>query len=298
MQDTTVAAVIPAYNAASSLDRCLDSALRQTVPVHEVWVVDDGSIDDTSAVLECWQRRDSRVHVIHQVNGGAPTARNAGILASSADWVAFLDADDTWVPEKLERLLAIRKRDPQAVVLYHDALLPDGTRFLEDKNPAEGNIFERLLQSFFILPSTAIVRRDALMAVGMFRTTFRNADDYDLWLKLSRRWRFLFLNEPLTFYERQPTSLSRNTIVTGESEIAIFTELLAGDLTSHQRTLASRRLARRYFERSYHLRSANPTESGHALRCSLKLWPWSLRTWKLGIANLWHSRRRSVIPPA
>jgi glycosyltransferase involved in cell wall biosynthesis len=130
---TTVAAVIPAYNAAHLLDRCLESVLRQTVPVQEVWVVNDGSTDDTVAVLQRWQEKDSRIHAIHKGNGGVATARNAGTVAASSEWVAFLDADDTWMPEKLERMLAIRERDPQAIVLYHDAVLPDGTRFLADK---------------------------------------------------------------------------------------------------------------------------------------------------------------------
>ncbi|MGC9293178.1 MAG: glycosyltransferase family 2 protein [Acidobacteriaceae bacterium] len=296
MTATTVAAVIPAYNAAHLLARCLESVLRQTVPVQEVWVVNDGSTDDTAAVLQRWQEKDSRIHAIHQRNGGAATARNAGIVAASSEWVAFLDADDTWMPEKLERMLAIRERGPQAVVLYHDAVLPDGTRFLADKGPAEGDVFDALLRSFFILPSTAMVRREVLVAEGMFQTNFRNTDDYDLWLRLGRKGRFLLRNEPLTYYERQPTSLSHNTLRTGENEIAIFTGLLASDLTPRQRRLASRRLARRYFERAYHLRSTDPAESWRCLRRSLQLRPGSAVTWKLLLANLWRRHRQHATP--
>jgi hypothetical protein len=161
---------------------------------------------------------------------------------------------------------------------------------------APGDVFDALLRSFFILPSTAMVRRDVLIAEGMFQTDFRNTDDYDLWLRLGRKGRFLLRKDPLTYYERQPTSISRNTLHTGENEIKIFTGLLASGLTPRQRRLASRRLARRYFERAYHLRSTDPAESWRCLRWSLRLRPSSVVTWKLLLANLWHHHRPHATP--
>ncbi len=292
----TISVVIPAYNAASLLDRCLDSVMRQTVPVQEVWVVNDGSTDETATVLTAWQARDSRIHAIHQANQGPATARNAAIAASTSDWIAFLDHDDVWMPNKLERMLDIRERDREAAVLYHDAARPDGTRYLDGKGAAEGNIFEDLLRSYFILPSTAMVLRSAAIAAGMFDVRQRSVDDYDFFLRVSRKWRFLLLNEPLTYYEQQPTSLTRNSLAMIQGQISIFEDLIAGrlvgTLTPHQRAVASRRLARFYYESSYHLRSVHRGKSWQALRRSLHFRPGSAATWKLALANLWRECRR------
>ena len=291
----TVSVVIPAYNAASLLDRCLESVIRQTVPAQEIWVVNDGSTDETATVLTAWQARDSRIHAIHQTNQGLATARNVGIAAATSDWIAFLDHDDMWMPDKLERMLDVRKRDPEAAVLYHDAVRPDDTLYLAGKGAAEGDIFENLLRSYFILPSTTMVRRDVLIAAGMFDARRRRAEDYDLFLRLSRRWRFLLLNESLTYYEQQPTSLTRNSQAMIEAQISIFEDLLTGQLvgklTPHQRAVASRRLARFHYESSYHLRSVHRGKSWQALLRSLQFRPGSAATWKLALANLWHECR-------
>jgi len=298
VQTTTVSVVIPAYNAASLLDRCLDSVVRQTVPVREIWVVNDGSTDATGEIVEAWQNRDSRIHGIHQANQGLAGARNTGIAASTSDWVAFLDHDDMWMPDKIERMLAARERDSEAAILYHDAVRPDGTRYLEGKGAAEGNIFDRLLRSYFILPSTAMVRRDVLMAAGMFDVRRRRAEDYDLFLRLSPRCRFLLLNEPLAYYEQQPTSLTRNSLAMIEAQISIFEQLVTGELvgrlTPRQHRLASRKLAGLYYECSYHLRSVDRGKSWQALFRSLRLRPISTATWKLALGNAWHSGGRTL----
>lgn len=289
MQTPTVAVVVAAYNAASLLDRCLDSAINQTLPAQEIWVVNDGSTDETAAVLERWQNRDSRIHAIHQANQGAAAARNAGISAASSEWIAFLDHDDTWMPEKLERMLEIQKRDPDAAVLYHDALRSDGTRYLAGKGATEGDIFDNLLRAAFILPSTAMIHREFLIATGMFNVKRRYAEDYDFFLRASRRSRFLLLNEPLTYYDQQPTSMTRNTLAMVSSEVDLFEDLvtgrLVGELTRSQLTAASTKLARRYYEGSYELRSKDPRKSWQWLRKSLRLRPGSLLTWKLLAAN-------------
>lgn len=292
MKADSVSVVIAAYNAASLLDRCLDSVMRQTVPVQEIWVVNDGSTDETGDILQRWQAEYDSIHVIHQLNQGSSAARNAGIQAANSEWIAFLDHDDTWMPEKIERMLAARNRDREAAVLYHDALRPDSTRYLSDKHPAEGFILDQLLKSYFILPSTTMIRREVLIAARMFNTSLRRAEDYELFLRLSRRWRFLLLNEPLTYYEQQPTSLTRDSLAMTESLIAVFEELIVDvELTAQQRTAVSRRLAGFYYQYSYHVRPHHLRESWRALRRSLHLEATSIATWKLLAANLWHTSR-------
>ena len=103
-----VSVIIPSYNSARFLATAIDSVLAQTTPVAEVFVVDDGSTDDTSALVESYVARYPKlIRYIPQANGGPGAARNTGLQAASSDWVAFLDADDWWKPEKLARQLAV-----------------------------------------------------------------------------------------------------------------------------------------------------------------------------------------------
>ncbi|MHC5139531.1 MAG: glycosyltransferase family 2 protein, partial [Planctomycetota bacterium] len=96
----TISAVIPAYNAAKYIARSIDSVLAQTHPVDEIVIVDDGSTDNTAAIIKDY---GDKVRYIHQPNAGVSAARNTGIEAATGNWIAFLDADDEWLPEKIKR---------------------------------------------------------------------------------------------------------------------------------------------------------------------------------------------------
>jgi len=114
MNETSVSVVIPAYNAANTLGRAIDSVLNQTVPVHEIIVVDDGSSDRTNEVA---RRYGPAVNLIEQANSRTAAARNRGIEAASGAFIAFLDADDFWEPEKTERQLAVFAKHPNVAVV-------------------------------------------------------------------------------------------------------------------------------------------------------------------------------------
>lgn len=190
----TVAVVIPAYNAARHVTRAIESVLAQTTPVHEVIVVDDGSSDNTAEVVAAFP---PPVRVIRKPNGGPGSARNVGARDTTATWLAFLDADDWWFPQKIEAQLAVGS-DP-AVGLVH--CLPDHR---DEAVPAFLS-FEHLWERNWIINSSVLLRRQVFMDLGGFDEAREliSVEDYNLWLRVAAAgWRIAACQQVLVHYTR------------------------------------------------------------------------------------------------
>ena len=199
-----ISVVIPAYKAAQYLPRCLDSVSAQTLKPSEIIVVDDGSPDDSAKVA-----RSLGARVVSRPNGGLSAARNTGIQNASGDWVALLDADDLWAPQKLESQAALIRSN--TVLVYTGISIFDdhGTRKISPA--AAPSSTKRILRyANPITPSSVIARRDALMRDGGFREDIRACEDWEMWVRLQRVGSFEAVPEPLTLYYVTPTSLSAN----------------------------------------------------------------------------------------
>lgn len=284
---TDVSVVIPTFNSAHLLPDCIESILAQTVLPQEIIIVDDGSSDNTE---EAVRRYGHLVTYIRQENGGCGAARNTGSGVARCEWIAFLDADDRWLPQKQELQLACAQANPSAGLIYCDALLTgphsrSGT-FLSGHRPFNGRVFDQLLDWCFLIPSMAMLRKDALMDVGGFRNSTRNVEDYDLWLRLARKYEFYAVAAPLVLYDRQENSISKFHAAMARSESQILMELLATGLSTAQQEKVRRRLARRFFELSYEVRKSNPRESIHAAFHALRLLPSKPDHWMLMMKNL------------
>ena len=183
----TVSVVIPAWRSAATIGRALRSVAAQTVKPLEVIVIDDGSDDGSFEAAESCRALMNGIHlvVIHQDNMGAGAARNAGVRAAKGEWLAFLDADDEWLPGKLERSLAHAEG---ASLIAHDYIEVKGehetpmdcTRHLR----AASDPFAALMLRGFIPSITVLAKRADVLAVGGFEESLPAAQDYDLWLKL------------------------------------------------------------------------------------------------------------------
>jgi GT2 family glycosyltransferase len=205
-----VAVVIPAHDSARWLGEAIASVRAQSVPVAELVVVDDGSRDDSADLAE---RAGARV--VRQENAGPGAARNRGLAATRSPLVAFLDADDRFLPEKLARQLPALA-DPRVAACCSDAwLLRDGER-VGRKNAGrdvpEALTFDLLLRGNPVVMSSVVARRDALLRAGGFDedSVLIATEDYDLWLRLSREGRLVYQDEPLCDYRVHEHGLSDN----------------------------------------------------------------------------------------
>jgi glycosyltransferase involved in cell wall biosynthesis len=198
-----ISVVIPAYNAARFLPRCLESVFAQTLKPDEVIVVDDGSTDNTAALAE-----ELGARVISQPNGGLSAARNTGIRNASSEWIALLDADDLWAPEKLEHQAACIR--PETVLVY------TGIRFFDDhgsrgEQPAIDPVrAAKMLRYCNPIPCTYLVRREALLLDGGYREDIRSLEDWEMLVRLQNVGKFAAVAGPLTFVYLHPDSLSAN----------------------------------------------------------------------------------------
>lgn len=203
---TTVSVVIPAYNAAAFIEATLDSVRAQTYTDYEIVVVDDGSSDGTHAVVEAWlARHKASGRCIRQPNKMIAGARNTGLRAAAGAFIALLDHDDLWYPDKLERVMRAFAEHPEADLIGHHINMTKDGRVLRTirKGPAAARMYERLLLTGNALgPSATVFRRDKALAIGGFRENpeFNTVEDYDFWMRLSRVARFFFVDETLAEY--------------------------------------------------------------------------------------------------
>ncbi len=193
----TVSVIIPSRDRAHLLPRALRSVLAQTLPPLEVLVVDDGSTDRTAELV----RRDfPGVRLLSQPQRGVSAARNRGIGAARGEWLAFLDSDDEWLPEKLARQLAALAASPGHRLCHCDEIwIRRGRRVNPGRAHAKagGWIFRRCLPRCAISPSAAVLHRSLVAEVGLFDEDLPACEDYDLWLRVTARHPVLFVPRPL-----------------------------------------------------------------------------------------------------
>jgi len=190
-----VSVVIATYNRAHAVGRAIRSALAQTFDDFEIIVVDDGSADDTAEVVQ--RIEDPRIRFLrHEGNLGPSAARNTGIRASRGTYVALLDSDDEWLPEKLDRQVKALLGAPPDVCLVYCGYERMWKGIVETRLPsAKGAVYQKLLRGNVILGgcSCAVVKKVCLEDAGMFDVALRHAEDHELWLRLARKYRVDFV---------------------------------------------------------------------------------------------------------
>lgn len=198
-----ISVIIPTYNRDWCIQRALDSVLGQSFDDFDVWIVDDGSSDNTRGIIRKLVSRGTRVPVkyIFMANRGVAAARNLGIQSSRGNWLALLDSDDLWLPEKLERQLQFIKAHPE-ISLIHTAerWIRNGKRVNPPKAYQKfgGDVFEKCLPVCMIGPSTSLIERKIFDEVGGFNEDFPVCEDYDFWLRVCIRESVGLIDEELT----------------------------------------------------------------------------------------------------
>lgn len=200
-----ISVVIPTYNREKQLTRALQSVLRQRQACDEIIVVDDGSTDNTSALVSSFMQVESpEVIYLYQSNKGPAAARNLGIRKSKYDRVAFLDSDDHWHKDKLQKQAAGMDKHPDILISHtREKWLRRGKHLNQKKKhqPGNGDIFKHCLQLCAVGMSTVMVNRELFELVGYFDESYRCCEDYDLWIRTSCNYPFLLIDAPLTVKE-------------------------------------------------------------------------------------------------
>jgi glycosyltransferase involved in cell wall biosynthesis len=281
-----VSVVIPTYNRAALVVEAVDSVLKQSFQDYEIVVVDNGSTDETAVRLAAFGRA---VRAIRLDNRGWNTVvfRNPGIAAARGELIAFLDDDDLWLPDKLERQIALLDSDGAIGFVYSDLqlLYPDGA-LSEPVLPARhwrgGAVLDELLAGCFISCSTLVVRRRLLDRVGWFDETLAGCEDYDLLLRLAAVAKAGCVAAPLALRRLHQANASVRTGI-GNYQNAIFVLerfVQRAKLSPRQRFRARRTLARWYAHVGLALAQAGDRSAARAhFAHSLRRNPFQRRAW-------------------
>lgn len=212
-----VSVVIPAYNVRSYIEAALVSLENQSFQEFEALVVDDGSTDGTAEVVQPFCDRDSRFQLLCKTNGGLSSARNYGIRHARADYIALLDSDDLYEPDKLATHVAELDSTPEVGVVYSAsrAIREDGRPtfiYLSGKPIKSDPLLALLCKNFIGHGSNAVFRRCIFEEVGEFDETLRSSEDIDFWLRIAatQHWRFHRVPQVLCCYRVRPSGLSFN----------------------------------------------------------------------------------------
>jgi glycosyltransferase involved in cell wall biosynthesis len=207
----SVSVIIPVYQSSPTIREALDSVLDQSVQVKEIIVIDDGSTDNLDETLRPYEKK-----ILHlkQENSGASAARNNGIRHATGDIIAFLDADDFWLPEKLAMQLPLFDNLDIGVVFgntyfYHEGKFQEKTYFDLFK-PSRGSVFLPLFAQDFIPVLTGLVRRNILEYSGLFNESIQYVEDYDLWMRLAKITKFDYIQDPIAGYRISSNQISKN----------------------------------------------------------------------------------------
>lgn len=282
-----VSVVIPAFNRAQNAMRAVKSVLAQTEPSVEVLLVDDGSADETPKLFE---NPPPRVTYIRKSNGGASSARNVGLRRARGEWIALLDSDDEWAPEKLARQLAAMGAEYVASSCRHVHINADGSREAKPERlpGSHEHLFADLYHKLSLKTSSLIFKRHLLDKVGLFHERFPIANDWDFFLRLARvvnNSGMVVLPETLVTVHRSKDSISKqgraNALEEALTRTCMINALLHnGDPHAHQRHV--RRAGRKHLELSRAYRKEGNKESAahharEAMRAGLKaqgVWRW------------------------
>lgn len=278
MSSPTVSVIIPIYNSASTILKTIDSVRQQTYSDFEIIVINDGSTDQTLEILATIQ--DPRLKVFSYENGGVASARNRGIAQSIGTFLSFLDADDSWSPDKLELQLAMLQSHPEAAVAY------SWTRFMNEINATfqddvsiyfTGNVLPPLLlRNFIASGSNILVKREAVARVGGFDSEMTPAEDWDFYLRLAATYSFVVVPKIQIFYRQTQGNASSKVIAMGRAALRVI-EKAFETVPSNLQFLKQQSLARtRQYIAELYLRYEDENSHAEAMKQlwkALKLYP-------------------------
>jgi glycosyltransferase involved in cell wall biosynthesis len=262
-----VSVIVPAFNAEQYIEECINSVIAQTYQNIEIIVINDGSIDQTRHKVE--QLHNDKIRLFNINNSGAAGARNYGIEQAKGEWIAFLDADDIWLPEKLETQLQYCKGAnwSHTDFFYTGYVYEDKTLGSSLTKKYGGNIFEALLQDNFVGTSDVIVKKAIVQKLGGFDPQYRYLEDWDLWLKIAADHEICYCDKPLSLYRTHAGSVSRAARKTLPYHVRLIENVFSsGGIGEQYLYLRNRALFNSYSVNSYI--SEQESDLGFSVYCA------------------------------
>lgn len=208
-----VSVIIPTYNRAGTLIRSVQSVTGQSYSDWELIIVDDGSTDNTKELLEPLLQQDVRLRYIGcPENKGQAAARNTGIQAAQGAYIAFQDSDDVWVPDKLQKQVAMMEAHPEYGLIYGQMVYDEDGKLSTPYPPQNAGewAFEECLKNNLISTQTMLVSRAVFDSIGLFDTSMSALEDYELALRITKNYPVGFLSEPVVVAYKSVDSVSRD----------------------------------------------------------------------------------------
>ncbi len=299
----TVSVVIAAFNAERTIGETLDSIAAQTFRDFELIVVDDGSTDRTAEIVAQIAIGFPQLICLRQPNRGQPAARNAGIAAARGRYVAFVDADDLWTPEKLKKQVRYLDMHPEAGMVYSDAEVFDAAsgktlcRVSQKCRLHEGDVLERLFLKCFIPSPTPMVRRAVFDHAGLFDESRELAigEDWNMWLRIAAVSRVGVVREPLAKVRMHAASMTGTANVeTSLKAKRLIVEHAVQRNPERLRALKARALVELEISAGMrYLRLGRPSEARALFAAALRQRPASLSS-QMGMAATWMPARLAV----
>lgn len=289
----TVSVIVPTYNRANLIARAIKSVLNQTYQNFEIIVVDDKSTDGTKEVVKNFKDKRIKYICLKKNSGTSSKPRNVAIEKSQGKYIAFLDSDDEWLPEKLEKQIAVfQTKTPHTGVIYTGYFVRDWKgKVIGTATPKyRGIVDEKILISNFIGASTVMVKRECLAKVGGFDTNLPCCQDWDMWIKLSKHFEFDFIPENLVEYHMHNdgrTSANFQAVIKGyETVLKKFSE----DIEKQKRKVK----ANCYFNLgNYYCHLGNMHEARHNTIKAILIQPWNIKYFIYLFASFFSSKMYS-----
>lgn len=277
-----VSVLIPAYNAQEFIQRAISSVLRQTFADLELIVVDDGSRDRTGQIIRQMQKDDPRISYFYQENRGLANTRNRLVDLAGGEFIAFLDHDDEWLPEKIEKQLRLFEKDRKTGLVFCDIYLKNNGKIIatsfKERKPYRGYVFyEYLFSDNFATLSTVVLPKRVLLEFMPFNPEYEINEEFDVFLKIARNYKFDYIAEPLAVYHiHGNNTVMSNAKKMAEENLTILNDWIKNDpqIMQLHRGQLNRRLSQLYCKKAlYFLEKKN---SRQVIACIFKSFRYKL----------------------
>lgn len=278
-----ISIITPTYNREAFLPAAIESVLAQSYKEFELIIVDDGSTDNSRELINIYAEKDSRIKYLYQENQRQSVARNYALSVAKGDFICFLDSDNYWPSDKLEKSIKAFEVYPDADIVYGDCITIDeqgNELHRHNMRRYSGRIAALLLKDNFISMNTTMTRRKCFNEMGGMSGKRRVADDYDLWLKFSARYRFQYIPEFLAYYRVMENQISSNKKLRFETNEKIILDFLTEYPDAVSKKERETGLSAFYIRKARHYASSDKKEAYAAIRTALAIKPLSIGVWR------------------